>query len=155
MRLAVVALVLLAGSFAASGTSAAPGCAPARAAAQLTVTGHCYVGTAGPDRISGSALGDLIYGWAGADTIFGRGGDDHIQSGSDNDTVYGGEGTDLLEPALGNDRVYGGAGNDTIRAGGGERDWIWCGGGFDVARVDKLDVVAKDCEKVVVSRGYS
>jgi Ca2+-binding RTX toxin-like protein len=138
----------------AGDANAAPGCSPQRAAAQLTVRDHCYIGTDGPDRINGSAAGDLIYGWAGADRIDGGAGDDRIYAGADDDTVYGGPGDDVIDPALGHDRVYGGAGDDLIKTRGGERDWVSCGPGFDVAYVDKLDVVARDCEKVLVARGY-
>jgi Ca2+-binding RTX toxin-like protein len=155
VRLAAVLLAVLAASVFAGGTGAAPGCSPRHAAAKIKVTRYCIVGTDRADLIVGSAAGDLIYGWAGADRIFGRGGDDRIFAGSGNDVVYGGAGDDLIDPALGNDHVYGGPGNDVLRTAGGERDWVSCGPGYDVAHVDKLDVVAKDCEKVVVTRGYS
>ena len=132
----------------------APGCSPQRAAPQLTIHGHCFVGTDRADRITGTPQGDLIYGWAGADRIEGGAGDDRIYAGSEDDVVYGGAGDDVIDPALGNDHVYGGPGDDVIKTRGGERDWVSCGPGFDVAYVDKLDVVAKDCEKVLVARGY-
>lgn len=145
---------------AAAVASAAPAahelrrCAPARAAASVTRTGTCFVGTDRADSIVGTPAGDVIYGWAGDDRLTSGPGDDRVFAGSGNDTVHSGAGDDLIDPALGNDHVYGGVGNDLIRTRGGERDWISCGPGTDKAEVDKQDVVAGDCEKVIVARGY-
>jgi Ca2+-binding RTX toxin-like protein len=135
-------------------TAAAPGCSPQRAAARVTVRGFCFVGTDRPDRITGTVLGDIVFGWAGADRIDGRAGDDRLYAGAEDDIVYGGPGTDVIDPALGRDHVYGGPGDDTLKTRGGERDWVSCGRGFDVAYVDMQDVVARDCDKVLVARGY-
>jgi Ca2+-binding RTX toxin-like protein len=138
-----------------STTAAARGCSPQRAAAQVTIRGYCFVGTDRPDRITGTSLGEIVYGWAGADRIDGRAGDDRLYAGAEDDIVHGGPGTDVIDPGLGRDHVYGGAGNDTLKTRGGERDWVSCGSGFDVAYVDKQDVLARDCEKVLVARGYA
>ncbi len=154
IRLAGLAAALVTAATAVGSTAANPGCSPRRAAVTLTVKAHCYIGTERADLIVGAAAGDLIYGWAGADLIYGLAGDDRIFAGSENDLVYGGPGNDLIDPALGRDRVYGGLGDDVIHVGGGEPDRIWCGPGYDVAYVDRLDRVAKDCEEVVVRRGY-
>ena len=129
-------------------------CAPARAAASVTRSGTCVVGTDRADSIVATPAGNVIYGWAGDDRLTGGFGNDRIFAGSGNDIVHGGAGDDLIDPALGNDRVYGGSGNDLIKTRGGERDWISCGPGIDRAEVDKQDVVAADCEKVVIARGY-
>ena len=149
------AAVLLVTTLAAGTPAAAPGCSPPRAAETLTVRGHCYIGTDRADAITGSAGGDLIDGWAGADAILGMRGDDRVFAGSENDVVFGGAGDDLIDPALGRDLVHGGAGNDLVHVGGGEPDRVWCGTGHDVVYADRLDRVARDCEKVVRRRGYS
>jgi hypothetical protein len=47
------------------------------------------------------------------------------------------------------DTVSGGIGNDRIRVRDGEQDIVRCGPGFDVARVDAMDVMPdNDCERV-------
>ena len=129
-------------------------CAPARAAASVTRSGTCVVGTDRADSIAATPAGNVIYGWAGDDRLTGGSGNDRIFAGSGNDIVHGDAGDDLIDPALGNDHVYGGRGNDLIKTRGGERDWISCGPGIDRAEVDKQDIVAADCEHVVVARGY-
>ncbi len=59
--------------------------------AQLVETG------AGDDRITGSALADLVDGGAGSDLIFTGAGNDTILGSSGRDTIDGGLGTDLLD----------------------------------------------------------
>jgi hypothetical protein len=73
--------------------------------------------------------------------------------------VVGGEGNDLLpdpgDREFSKDRFSGGPGNDVIDVVHfrGASDRVVCGSGFDWVLVDSNDVVAPDCEKVVVFRG--
>ena len=98
-------------------------------------------GTRRADRLNGTAARDGICGLAGNDKIKGLGGDDVLDGGAGNHTVTGGAGVDEL---------VGGAGDDTIDGRGDrKRDIVKCGSGrHDVALVDRLDKVARDCETV-------
>ena len=85
---------------------------------------------------------DLIDGFTGSDRMLGEGGSDWLFDGpldetSKNDVLSGGEGDDIL---------FG----DHVPA---VKDIVSCGGGFDRAVVDSKDVVANDCEKVLLVRG--
>jgi hemolysin type calcium-binding protein len=90
---------------------------------------------------------DCLYGGQGADRLLGGAGDD---------VLSGGAGDDRLTDAGGRDRFSGGAGNDVIdardvsRRERRRRDRVSCGAGpRDRALVDRLDLVARDCERVV------
>jgi Ca2+-binding RTX toxin-like protein len=98
-------------------------------------------GTRRADRLNGTGARDGICGLAGNDRIKGLGGDDVLDGGTGNDTVTGGAGVDEL---------VGGAGDDTINGRGDrKRDIVKCGSGkHDIALVDRLDKVARDCETV-------
>lgn len=67
------------------------------------------VGTAGPDRLTGTPRRDVIAGLGGNDRIFGLGGDD---------LLCGGAGSDRIEGGAGDDRLLGGG--DQIRSSDGE-----------------------------------
>jgi hypothetical protein len=73
--------------------------------------------------------------------------------------VVGAEGNDLLIDdgvrEFSKDNFSGGPGNDVIDVMHyrSARDRVVCGGGFDRVAADSKDVVAPDCEKVVVFRG--
>jgi hypothetical protein len=72
--------------------------------------------------------------------------------------VVGGEGNDLLFDGsldeFSKDRISGGPGNDVIGLQfHSARDLVACGSGFDRVAANREDVVAPDCEKVVVFRG--
>jgi WD40 repeat protein len=97
-------------------------------------------GLAGPDRIRGDLGRDYLDGGAGPDDLYGGRGDDQVYGRDGNDHVY----TDMR----GHDRVYAGSGNDVIDSGSGSRDVISCGSGRDTVRADRLDRVARDCERV-------
>ena len=111
-----------------------------------------------------------MLGSSGNDFVFG-------DKGSDS-AVAGGEGRDLIDPFTGSDRMLGqgggdwlfdgaigeGSKDDVLSGGAGEdiligdhvpavKDSVSCGGGFDRAVVDSKDVVANDCEKVLLVRG--
>jgi hypothetical protein len=79
------------------------------------------IGTDRADRLVGTPRADRLCGLAGADRL------------------DGGAGRDVLE---------GGAGADTVSARDRARDTIRCGAGRDLAFVDRVDAVARDCERV-------
>lgn len=87
------------------------------------------------------------HGTAGPDTIVGTSGPDVIQGGKGNDRLYGGAGNDRIVGGPGKDWIYGGPGNDTIYARDKTQDHVSCGSGIDTVYADKIDVIAKDCEK--------
>jgi len=81
------------------------------------------------DRVTGSALNDLIHarpgndylhGKAGDDLLYGQKGDDGIRGGDGNDIIFGGQGIDFISGDRGFDLIYGGKGNDRIYGGNGD-----------------------------------
>jgi Ca2+-binding RTX toxin-like protein len=134
------------------------------------------IGNGGNDRLFARNGRDNLLGGPGKDcllcitknfhvfggdkNLFGGPGNDFVWDGKGADNVEGGEGNDLLPDDLGRelsqDNFSGGAGSDVIdvpqyRSAGGDR--VVCGSGFDWVAADKKDVVAPDCEKVVVFMG--
>jgi hypothetical protein len=93
-----------------------------------------------PDRLVGTPGPDTLRGFGGDDTILGLAGNDVLDGGSGNDTLVGGPGRDVL---------IGGPGDDVLLARDGQRDRIRCGPGRDRVIADRIDVVARDCERVV------
>ena len=93
-------------------------------------------GTERNDRIAGTPGADTIDGRGGADRITGAGGEDDLRGGTGRDVISGGPGDDRLALHL-----------------DGERDVVRCGAGADVANVELVDSVAKDCE--LVARQFS
>lgn len=105
-------------------------------------------GTAGNDRLFGTAGKDILDGGEGNDILFARGsndtvkgglGDDRIGGGDGddalygqqgNDVIFGGGGADIIYGDEGRDIAYGGLGNDTIYGDEGD-DHAWGGGGND------------------------
>jgi Ca2+-binding RTX toxin-like protein len=69
-------------------------------------------GSAGNDRIGGTAKRDVIFGVGGDDVIDGGRGRDVICGGDGNDVLMGGAGSDELSGENGNDRLDGGRGLD-------------------------------------------
>jgi hypothetical protein len=115
----------------------------------------CLVGESGNDRLFGGSGGDSLLGGTGADLLGGAGGNDRLYGDAGRDRLAGGSGDDRLSDSSGRDRFSGGAGNDTIDARdatlAGRRiaDTVRCGSGTrDVALVDRIDIVARDCERV-------
>ena len=100
-------------------------------------------GDKGSDRaVVGGEGRDLIDGGTGTDRMLGEGGGDEIVDGpigegSKDDLLSGGEGDDILI-------------GDHVPA---VKDIVSCGGGFDRVVADSKDVVADDCEKVLVVHG--
>ncbi|HYZ78579.1 MAG TPA: hypothetical protein VE596_14525 [Gaiellaceae bacterium] len=143
----------------------------------VRLTNDCrIVGTAGDDVLMGTHLADVLLGRGGNDTLRafdadrvgdtllgGRGNDllvggnesDKLDGGPGNDILRGGAGPDLLIGGPGRDVVYGGGGRDLIYARDGRRDVVSCGTNKtrngpegDIAYVDRVDVVSRDCEYV-------
>ncbi|MEA2374095.1 MAG: hypothetical protein QOD53_558 [Thermoleophilaceae bacterium] len=112
--------------------------------------GFLFRGSGGPDRIKPPFFWDDAI-------VRGGGGDDLLLTPDDYGPfkLYGGSGNDRLQGSQGKQYFSGGAGNDTIRANDGYkgfRDQVHCGPGRDRAYVDKQDLVARDCERVIVVR---
>jgi Ca2+-binding RTX toxin-like protein len=80
------------------------------------------VGTAGADRISGTAARDVIYGGGGDDVIGGAAGGDLVCGGPGADVLSGGTGSDALFGGPDGDLLHGDRGNDRVSGGAGERD---------------------------------
>jgi Ca2+-binding RTX toxin-like protein len=134
------------------------------------------LGRGGNDDIFGLAGSDNLLGGAGKDVILGgnerfrlSGGDlklvggsgkDWVIAGTGSDNVLGGRGNDLLVDdglrEFSEDKLSGGPGNDVIDVfhhPAAAEDVIVCGSGFDRVIADRADLVAPDCEKVVVVHG--
>ena len=91
--------------------------------------------------------------------LLGGPGNDFVWAGKGSDNVAGGEGNDVLiddgVSELSQDNFSGGPGDDVIDVMHyrSARDSVVCGGGFDRVAANSNDVVASDCEKVVVFKG--
>lgn len=68
------------------------------------------VGTAGANKIRGTAGDDVIFAGGGKDNVKGLGG---------NDTICGGDGKDVLKGGAGDDRIFGESGKDQIKGSAG------------------------------------
>lgn len=113
-----------------------------------TPVGRHTLGTARAETLVGTNAADVLLGRGGADHLRGLAGNDRLDGGAGNDWLYGGPGNDLLTGGAGLDHFDGAAGNDTIRAVDHQRDVVHCGSGRDLVYADRLDVVARDCERV-------
>jgi len=141
-----------------------PPAPPVMAQPGCRLAGNVIVASSGNDVRAGTRATDIVFGLAGNDVLRGASGDDCLygQSGADRllggpgaDRLFGGDGADRLSDKRGRDVFSGGAGNDEIdarddsRAGRQRSDDVRCGAGKrDVARVDRRDRVARDCERV-------
>jgi Ca2+-binding RTX toxin-like protein len=105
----VMSLVVLAAalSLASPAVEAGPEQAPSCLGKRVT-----RVGTAGNDRLTGTAGRDVILGGNGDDAVDGGGGRDVICGGEGNDSLAGGAGSDEISGDNGNDRIDGGPGLD-------------------------------------------
>ncbi len=137
---------------------------PARPQPQCAVRGNVIAGTPAADVLAGTAGIDVLLGLAGDDTLrglagrdclYGESGADRLTGGPGDDLLSGGTGADALIDGDGLDVFTGGRGNDRIdardtRAAGRRRaDTVRCGAGRDLARVDRRDRVARDCELIL------
>lgn len=96
-------------------------------------------GTSGPDTLVGTAQ---------ADTLRGLGGNDKLSGKAANDKLQGGAGADRLTGGPAGDMLLGEGGNDQLLAEDGTADTVNCGPGKDLAKVDEVDRVAANCERV-------
>ena len=140
-------------------------------------------GTNGDDQLVGKGGNDILLALAGRDTLLGGPGKDVLIGGSlarllgGDKNLVGGDGNDFVVTGKGSDNAVGGSGNDflvedglrefskdTLSGGSGNdvidvwnnpavRDVVACGSGFDRVISDRADLVAPDCEKVVVVHG--
>lgn len=124
--------------------------------ATLTDGDDVRAGGPGTDILLGRRGADVLRGMGGRDCLYGQRGADRLYGGAGNDVLSGGAGGDRLTDARGSDRFAGGAGNDVIDARDASpsdrrrRDRVNCGAGRrDRALVDRRDIVARDCERVV------
>jgi Ca2+-binding RTX toxin-like protein len=99
-----------------------------------TTQGISRSGTAGANTLRGTARNDRLYGRGGNDRLFGLAGADRLDGGRGRDTLSGGPG------------------NDTILVRDGARDSVSCGPGRDRVVADRVDRVARDCERVERTR---
>ena len=134
------------------------------------------VGKGGSDDLFGLGGGDNLLGGEGRDALIGgnervilRGGDKNLVGGPGNDLIIAGKGSDNAVGGPGNDflvddgvrefskdTLSGGSGNDVIdvwHKPAAVQDVVTCGSGFDRVISDRADLVAPDCEKVVVVHG--
>jgi Ca2+-binding RTX toxin-like protein len=133
------------------------------------------IGKGGSDMLFSLRGRDNLLGGPGKDCVVcvteehrSYRGDKILLGGPGNDTVWAGKGSDIAVGAEGNDflpddrvrelskdRIFGGPGNDVIDVlhYRSARDLVVCGSGFDRVAADRKDVVAPDCEKVVVFMG--
>jgi Ca2+-binding RTX toxin-like protein len=132
------------------------------------ITNRCtFAGSGRDDILRGTPFRDFMHGFGGADYLFGLGGPDVLRGDSGNDQLNGGPGADalidgpgedvlnggdgndrLIAEGRGHDRILGGGGADLIESDNRWRDVISCGPGVDSVLADKLDRVARDCERV-------
>jgi Ca2+-binding RTX toxin-like protein len=86
----------------------------------------------------------------------------NLEGAEDSDVIYGGGGNDIIDAATQDlpssefpttepvDHSYGGGGNDRINAVDGNEDIINCGRGKgDVAFIDDIDTVIRDCKRKI------
>ena len=114
-------------------------------------------GDSGNDLILGSFGNDVLHGVDGNDRISGSRGRDRINGGSGRDVIAGGSsddrisgdrGNDRINGNSGRDRIEGNSGNDRITSRDGGRDRVNCGSGRDSVLADRIDRVARNCERV-------
>lgn len=95
---------------------------PAYAAPRCFGKTATIVGTAGPDRLSGTNVRDVIVSLGGQDRISGRGGKDLLCGGRGSDLVMGGDGRDRLSGGRAADGLKPGPGRDFIDGGTSQFD---------------------------------
>jgi Ca2+-binding RTX toxin-like protein len=137
------------------------------------------LGRGGNDKLFSLNGRDNLLGGPGKDYVVSG---NERRSGSGDKNLLGGPGNDIVLGAWGSDKVVGGEGNDLLADGrprgvaldivSGEagtdvifvaslrlkasaEDIVTCSSGFDRVLADTKDVVAPDCEEVVLFRGGS
>ncbi|CAA9407766.1 Alkaline phosphatase [uncultured Rubrobacteraceae bacterium] len=96
---------------------------------------------------AGSALADSVRG-GDTSALRGTNGGERLADFGAEDGIWGFGGDDELYGGEGGDLILGGTGDDFIEAKDGEVDFVGCGSGNDVASVDLVDRVARDCETI-------
>lgn len=97
--------------------------------------GNQYLfGANGNDDLNGGIDNDLLAGDAGQNNLSGNGGDDCLSLSGDE-----------------NERARGANGDDLIGSDDGNRDYDFCGAGYDTVFADEEDRVAANCEVVIRS----
>lgn len=109
------------------------------------------------EGVAGGPGNDVIVGGPGLDDLEGGPGADRLEGRGDGDYLSGG---------AGRDRLYGGPGKDVVDSRDGASDVLRCGGGSDRVGIsvdldliddlqppDPTDVLAADCERVLVKGG--
>jgi hypothetical protein len=100
----------------------------------------------GDKILLGGPGNDIVFGARGSDKVVGEQGNDLLADGPDRDValdiVSGEAGTDVILVA-------------SLRLRAAAPDIVTCGSGFDRVHADTKDVVAPDCEEVVLFRGGS
>ncbi len=105
-------------------------------------------GSRGRDRISGGSGRDSISAGSSNDRVAGDAGNDRINGNSGSDSLSGNSGRDRITGLTGRDRISGGSGNDRLDARDGQRDRVNCGPGRDRVIADRIDRIARNCERV-------
>jgi Ca2+-binding RTX toxin-like protein len=106
----------------------------------LCVTEEEFHPFRGDKNLLGGPGNDFVWAGKGADNALGGEGNDHVSDDDDRvsqDTLSGGPGDDVID----------------VLQYRSPRDIALCGSGFDWVAANTNDVVASDCEKVVVFRG--
>jgi hypothetical protein len=133
------------------------------------------IGKGGNDVLYALNGRDTLVGGPGKDVVVDvprgvfRRGDKNLLGGPGNDVVFGAKGSDKVlgnagndylvddgEREFSNDVLSGGSGTDVIDAWhnpAAVQDVVTCGSAFDRVISDRADLVAPDCEKVVVVHG--
>ncbi len=106
-------------------------------------------GMDGDDRLLDGYGEDLLAGGAGNDRLDGGEQADLLLGGTGNDVLVGGGGRDLIYGGPGLDRIQGGIAKDRIEVRDGERDIVACGPQDDLVVADRIDQIARDCERVL------
>jgi Ca2+-binding RTX toxin-like protein len=97
-------------------------------------------------------------GWKQKDILYALGGRDNLLGGEGKDWVLGGNqrrasgGDKALAGGPGNDGHWGGIGSETVLGGSGD-DFVHGENGFDRLIADRKDMVADDCERVLIVHG--
>jgi Ca2+-binding RTX toxin-like protein len=139
-------------------------------------------GTNKADNLLGKGGNDVLFGLDGRDNLLGGegkdwllggreaqslGGDKNLGGGPGNDGIVGEQGSDNALGERGNDYMVdgdlresshddfsGGPGNDVLWVSHvpAFKDVVVCGEGFDLVGADPKDMVAPECERVVIIR---
>jgi Ca2+-binding RTX toxin-like protein len=97
---------------------------------------------------SRAAARRVLLGGDGRDALIATPDGSFIHGGNDRDRLIGRARADNLTGGRGKDLIRGGKGRDLIRAIDNTRDRVFCGPGFDRAKVDGIDRV-RGCDRLI------